>query len=97
VLEAMACGVPLGITSRGSGPEGAGNGATPVDPDDVDGFVAQMQAVLEDPAGAIERGRERASHYNWAACAVAARQAYQSAVEVRLRLASAGQVHARRH
>jgi glycosyltransferase involved in cell wall biosynthesis len=97
VLEAMACGVPVVISSRGSLPEVAGNAATPVDPDDVDGFVEQMQALLEDPAGAIERGNEQASHYNWAACAVAARQAYQSAVEVRRRLTSTGHVHARRH
>ena len=74
----------------------AGNAATPVDPDDVDGFVAQMQALLEDPSEAIERGAQQASGYNWAACAVAARQAYQSAIEVRLRRASAGRAHARR-
>jgi glycosyltransferase involved in cell wall biosynthesis len=96
VLEAMACGVPVVISSRGSLPEVAGNAATPVDPDDVDGFVAQMQALLEDPSEAIERGVQQALGYNWAACAVAARQAYQSAIEVRLRLASAGQAHARR-
>ena len=96
VLEAMACGVPVVISSRGSLPEVAGQAATPVDPDDVDGFVEQMQALLENPAGAIERGTQQASGYNWAACAVAARQAYQSAIEIHLRQASVGQVHARR-
>jgi bacteriorhodopsin len=63
----------------------------------VEGFVAEMQALLENPADAIASGIQQASRYNWAACAVAARLAYQSAIEVRRRSASAGQVHARRH
>jgi glycosyltransferase involved in cell wall biosynthesis len=97
VLEAMACGVPVVISSRGSLPEVAGPAATPIDPDDVEGFVTQMQALLDNPSDAIARGLQQAAGYNWAACAEAARRAYQSAIEVRLRGASAGQVHARRH
>jgi glycosyltransferase involved in cell wall biosynthesis len=82
VLEAMACAVPVVVSSRGSLPEVAGAAATPIDPDDCHGFAAQMQALLEgDASGAIARGLEQASRYNWDACAAAARRAYQSAIQ----------------
>jgi glycosyltransferase involved in cell wall biosynthesis len=88
VLEAMACGVPVVISSRGSLPEVAGSAATPIDPDDAEGFANEMQAILDgDPSDRIARGIAQASTFSWAACARAARAAYQSAIEV----------HARRH
>ena len=84
VLEAMACGIPVVVSSRGSLPEVAGGAAAPIDPDDAEALAAQMRALLDDATAdsAAQRGLRQASHYSWAACAAAARRAYASAMEV---------------
>jgi glycosyltransferase involved in cell wall biosynthesis len=90
VLEAMSCGVPVIVSSRGALPEVAGAAASPIDPDDADGFARAMAALLDRDEGAGARGIERAGEYSWTACAAAARRAYQSAIEVRRRGSRSG-------
>jgi alpha-1,3-rhamnosyl/mannosyltransferase len=83
VLEAMACGVPVVVSSRGSLPEVAGDAARPVDPDNVDALAAEMRSLLDADvaSAAAARGLAQAARYSWAACADAARRAYASAME----------------
>lgn len=85
VLDAMACGVPVVISTRGALPEVAGDAADPVDPHDVTGLTARLAALLDDRrcAEARERGLVRASHYSWAACAESAMRAYAAALKRR--------------
>ena len=82
VLEAMACGVPVVVSDRGSLPEVAGAAASPVDPDDVGGLVERMYRLLDDDTArmAVSRGLAQASRYTWDACARAALDAYRAAI-----------------
>ena len=82
VLEAMACGVPVVISNRGSLPEVAGPAARPVNPDDHDGLAAEMERLLDpaEAATAIAAGLERAGRFTWPACAETTLTAYRAAM-----------------
>lgn len=87
VLEAMACGVPVVISNRGSLPEVAGAAARPISPDDPNAIADEMERML-DPAiarAATAKGLEQAARYSWDATARSAREAYRAAIATRAR------------
>jgi glycosyltransferase involved in cell wall biosynthesis len=82
VLEAMASGVPVVVSNRGSLPEVAGAAASPMAPDDIEALSAEMERLLDPDAsrGAISRGLVQASRYTWENCAASALDAYREAI-----------------
>jgi glycosyltransferase involved in cell wall biosynthesis len=82
VLEAMACGVPVIVSNRGSLPEVAGAAADPVEPDDIAALAGQMERLLDDATArqAISRGLGQAARYTWEHCAQSALEAYRAAI-----------------
>jgi glycosyltransferase involved in cell wall biosynthesis len=66
--EALACGVPVVVSSSSSLPEVVGDAGLKVDPGDTEALAGAIRAVLDDPVRAAEmaaRGIERASRFRW--------------------------------
>ena len=88
VAEAMASGLAVVASNRGSIPEVVADGESGFvcDPERPEGFVARLVTLLREPAlrrrfGAA--GRERADQlYRWERCVDSTRRVYETAVEV---------------
>ncbi len=81
VLEAMACSAPLVVTDRSSPPELAGEACITVDPFDIDGMVAAVAHILDDPSLATRMrfdGLKRAADFSWEACAERTVEVYKA-------------------
>ena len=71
-LEAMAAGTAVVATRTGALPQVLGDAATLVDASDADALATAIAGLLTDEAARdamIDRGRLRAAHYSWDACA----------------------------
>ena len=79
VLEAMARGVPVATTDRGSLPEVAGDAALTFDPLDPRAIATAIGRLLSDSALADRlraAGRARAARFTWQATARGTLEAY---------------------
>jgi glycosyltransferase involved in cell wall biosynthesis len=79
-LEAMACGVPVVVSSRASLPELVGDAGTMVEPEDAVALARALESLLEDPARHAQcsrAGRSRAATFTWQRCALETRAIYE--------------------
>jgi glycosyltransferase involved in cell wall biosynthesis len=82
-LEAMAAGVPVVASNRGSLPELIGDAGLLVDPDDASSIAAAIERILSEPElwhVLRRRGLDRASQFTWEQTARDVRRAYEDAV-----------------
>ena len=83
VLEAMARGVPVACSARGSLAEVAGDAALTFDPESGAQIARAIERLLGDPAEADRlrtAGRARAARFSWAAAAAGTLASYERAL-----------------
>lgn len=88
VLEAMAAGVPVVASNRGSLPEVLGEAGILIEPDDAEAVADAIRNVTGEPELAMRMvacGIERAKTYTWDRTARAALGAYEAAIAHRSR------------
>ncbi len=79
-LEAMACGLPVVASERGSLAEVLGGAAAVVEPSNIDQMADRVEQVLSDAAQRsrlIEKGLARAAQFTWSQTARQVLQVYR--------------------
>lgn len=72
VVEAMACGLPVAVSNRGSLPEVAGDAGlpfSPADPEETAGAIGRLLGDADLRRRLGERGLRRAESYSWQSAA----------------------------
>jgi glycosyltransferase involved in cell wall biosynthesis len=80
LLEAMVRGCPVVASSVGGLPEVGGTAVRLVDPVDIDGWVAALTEVLDDPgyrSTMVTDGLEQSARFRWSRSAVALAELYR--------------------
>ncbi len=67
VIEAMACGVPVVVSSHESLDEASGSAALRADPDDAAAFAAAIERALADRDPHVRAGLEHVRRFSWRA------------------------------
>lgn len=83
-LEAMASGIPVAVSNRGSLPEIVEDAALIFDPDDRDQFTGTLEVLLTDESirkSLSERGRDRAEGFQWKNTAKGTYEVYLQVME----------------
>jgi glycosyltransferase involved in cell wall biosynthesis len=65
VIEAMACGVPVVVSSHESLDEASGNAAVRADPEDSSSFAAGIERALTEREHLRELGIAHAATFSW--------------------------------
>jgi glycosyltransferase involved in cell wall biosynthesis len=85
-LEAMAAGIPIVASNRGSIPEVVGDAGILIEPDDPEQLTQAMERIISDTAVRVScarRGLELARRYSWTQTALDVRRAYEDALIAR--------------
>ena len=98
-LEAMAAGVPVVASARGSLPEVVGDAGLLIDPENTAALADALERIISDDTlrkNLSYRGTQQAARFSWSRTATDIRQAYQDALLAR-RDRQARPAHANRH
>jgi len=79
VIEAMACGVPVVVSSHESLDEASGHAAVRADPDDPVAIAAAIDRALGERSGLVPAGLEHSRSFSWRAVGEVFLRGYEEA------------------